>query len=171
MKIKTDMTGMMCVIVAFLCVTLSAVLFCIQFHDASGLLLLIIAYPICFAYWLSVGRTIDIDAWGITVTFLFIKKHYLWNDLEVKRYINCEKSYGARDIVLSGAEFYAKPVRRPNWMKPSVYSGFFHPFSYIYVYFRSAEVDKNRYPLFYGINENSFKDALNQWGVIMQDAT
>ena len=171
MKIKTDTMGIMCVIAVFLCVTLSAVLFCIQFQDISGLLLLIITYPVCFVYWLSIGRTIEIDAFGITVTFLFYKKHYLWDDLHLKRYVDCRKCYGFKDIALSGAEFAIKPIRRPDWMKPSMYSVYFHPFSYIYVYFKPKVFVKNQYPLFFGVDENSFKEALNQWGVNMQDAT
>lgn len=139
-----------------------------------------IVFPAVFAlvltiltvrYWISVGRTLILDAEGCTVQFLGIRRTYKWADLKTKRIEDYSHSLGHRQPYTAGAIFYKKRASKPSWLMPAEYSMFVHPFSFFFVYFDPRIQYKKwdyRCPNIYVVEESVFRKTMADWKVELQ---
>jgi hypothetical protein len=111
-------------------------------------------------------RTLKFDSEGITVSLLFFKKIYLWNDIKTKRicdYSELGKTYQT-GIYNMGAEFCVSTLKRRGRKMPYDYCLFNHCFSFIFVSFReSKSVSGGKvftYPLWYEVSQRDFVELL-----------
>ena len=121
-------------------------------------------------YWISVGRSIDIDLAGVTISFLWIKKRYLWKELSASRF-DTPHALGSKIEYLSGIEIQKEELRRPRWLKPMAYGIWMHPFTYVYVHdlpqHDPLQIGRQvKYPATYELNA----DTMQQLGQIIQKA-
>lgn len=169
MVIKSDKgnTG----IIIFLLIILVLVFLIIGQQSLIGALV-VCAIPLLLAlrYWIATGRTIVISENGCTVSFLWYKKHYLWEELKTKQFGDYKGCYGYRSPYQGGAEFSPSCIRKPVWLMPTEYSVLVHPLSYVFVYFRPNKLSTidAQYPMIYTVDEVVFRTKLKEWGVPMK---
>jgi len=140
------------------------------------ILMISVVFVTVIGYWMATGRTIIMDQMGCTVVFGKYRKCYRWDELKVKQYVDCRKCLGyGRQPYQSGAEFSIKEVKRPKWMQLGAYCQYFHPLTYIYVYFRPRPenypwIMKLNPPFCYPVDELEFRKKMIEWGVDMDIA-
>ena len=124
--------------------------------------------PVIFIYLFSTYcRTIVFDKTGCMVQLLWIKKHYSWEQLTFSL-TKKDHPYlifdDLRTFKLYGMEFSTEPIIRPEYNSMENYACG-HPFSYVFIYFYSNEIEKKRIIL-YPCNMDEFIMKLMDWGII-----
>ena len=122
-----------------------------------------------FFNWIAYGKTLIFTSEGVTLRRLFLNRQYSWSQLQTKRYVLNNDSIltGKRKwVVKYGAEFSVKAIESLKKVDCETY-GFWHPISFFYVCFE----DNNTQEAYntYLIKEETFRTALKEWGVSMED--
>lgn len=125
----------------------------------------------------SCERIVEMSAEGCTVRFLWYKKFYRWDELQVKRladYRYCNWGWNAYHKVIEydeGAEFSPEPVKRREGTSPPSYC-VWHPLTYIYVNFRNkaAEEAPKWSEHICEVDKEFFLAKMAEWGVVLEDA-
>ena len=120
---------------------------------------------IAFRYWVAVGRTLTFDENGCTVSFLFLKKYYSWEELRTKRILNHQDAIGYRDAYKEGVIFSSKKVKTPLKQKPPQYSFLMHPFCFFFVNFTPSNQHSKQVNVMRGLYEvdrNTFLERISQ---------
>ena len=114
---------------------------------------------ICFLmitrYWIAVGRVFVLDCNGVTISFLWYKKCYAWEDFQLKKFFICKEGFGYRSPYSRGIELSYKQIRRPTWLQPIQYCFLAHPFSYIVIHFPPEKQPPIKYPAIYESDDES----------------
>jgi len=137
-------------------------------------------YNICLLPWyIASGRKFVFDNDGITVCFLWIKKHYRWDEFQLKQYVKYGgiSAYASRPPLVSAVEFYKKKISIPK-IDAHSYSMLFHPFTFIFVYFPPSKTwrrdtsinEQARSQIIYEADEEEFLMKLKEWGVELETA-
>lgn len=151
-------------------IVLLMILVCILYYDMPVVLLI---FGFLFGRMLvAVGRTFYFHPNGCTVTFLCYRKEYTWNEFKIKQYVDCSRAFATYrgSVYKSCAEFSSNGVRRFSKLKAETYCEWFHPFSFIYVYFLPEEYKRKELkwtyvPGIYTVDESEFKGKMKEWGV------
>ena len=143
--------------------------------------LLLLAIPLIpFSIFLilcpSNERTVEMNAEGCMVRFLWYKKFYRWDELQVKRladYRYCNWGWNRYAKVIEydeGAEFSLKPVKRREGTSPPSYC-VWHPLTYIYVNFRNkaAEEAPKSSEHVCEVDKEFFLAKMAEWGVVLEE--
>ena len=137
----------------------------------------LIPYSIFLILCPSRERTVEMSAEGCTVRFLWYKKFYRWDELQVKRladYRYCNWGWNRYAKVIEydeGAEFSPKSVKRREGTSPPSYC-VWHPLTYIYVNFQnkaSKETGKLSEHIC-EVDKEFFLAKMAEWGVILEEA-
>lgn len=122
---------------------------------------------------ISMGRTLLFDANGCTVSFLWYKRVYKWDDLQTK-YIESYRYLWKNGIScqMKGILFSEKNIYKPKWMMAGEYSAFFRPISAFYVYLvPKEELEKNPKLVVeysYLVDETFFLEKMEEWNVVLE---
>lgn len=113
----------------------------------------------------AVGRTYYYSQKGCTISFLFYRKMYKWEDLQIKKY---EKNFTFRAGRSScgeadGTFFSVRPYRYKRNGSPITRLEIFQP-SKFYVLF-PHEMKKNEIIPYPTADRNAFLDLLKEWGI------
>ena len=156
--------------ISLLCIALSFLVICFfsfDFGRAFITIMTIILIAFIFAFWVSSCRTIIMDSEGCSVRFLFIEKTYKWTELNAEM-IQYDGMLGYRDPYLEGIVFCKKnKIRKPKFLKPSLYSVFVNPFKFFNVNFK-PDFKYNKSvccPDLYVVSKDEFLEKMNEWGV------
>ncbi len=156
--------------------------FLLVFYIVCGFSLLglgiFVVLNICILPWyIASGRKFVFDSDGVTVQFLWIKKQYRWDELQLKQYVTYGgiKAYASVIPKVKAVEFYTKKVTIPK-MDAHSYSMLFHPFAFIFVYFPPFKTwrqdtswnERGRTRIIYEADEEEFLAKLNEWGVELE---
>ena len=166
--VKADRECLHATILLFVSVAIASILFYVAFQDVvfSIVFFLLLTIP-CLRQWIALGRTLCFHEKGITISFLNIKKTYAWETLKTKRVVNYAGKLGYRDEHTKGAEFFPNRVLKPTILKGAEYGMLFHPFAFVFVYFRKERYSKasRMYPRYYVVDEKEFLEHLQSWGI------
>ncbi len=153
-------------IVAVICFAIMQVVY---WKNAAGLGVCLVFLLLLIPVTISSCRTLVMDREGCTVTLLWFKRTYHWEDLQVKRYVRYDDElsfWGCRTYFNStGAEFSLKKAAIPFKGLFRVYSLLRYPFSFFYVHFqkpRSLFSEREDF-------ENAFRKTMREWQVDMQE--
>lgn len=121
--------------------------------------------------WIWEGRTLIMTEEGCEVCFLCFKKRYHWEEMKVKR---VEHYYTVlhKTNYTDAAFFSVRSMHKPSWYHAGDYGFWFHPFSFIFVYFIADSDKKNggKYAhLSYSIDEDLFFEMMESWSVNLED--
>ncbi len=143
-----------------------------------GLLTLAVLVPFLLPWYISSGRTFLFSREGITIQWLWLKKHYDWDELQHKQYVRYSgiKGSALRSPCVSVAEFYKKRVFISK-IDAHTYSWRHHPFAFVFVSFppskswriNISKLEQERNPIIYEANEEEFRAKLLEWGVEMEE--
>lgn len=125
---------------------------------------------LCLRYWIVFGRTLKMSAQGCEVSFLFIRRFYKWQDLDI-RFEYYSHRVSNRQPYSEGVLFSPKKISKPDWMLPATYCLLVHPFSFFFVYFYPRKEYNKwviRYPDFYAADKTELLGLLKAWGVLIQ---
>ena len=127
---------------------------------------------------IAAGRTVVMDAQGITVSLWRFQKTYRWDEFQTKRQeeyaaLTWFRSYGNCPYH-KGAMFAPYRVRKPRWIGRPAYATF-HPWCYIYVNFY-VPPPKHSTALFpdwrgrcYEVKEEEFQEKMRLWQVKLDE--
>lgn len=142
---------------------------------ATEVLILLLMTP----YAVSSMRTFTMDETGCTVSILCYKKHYRWDELQLKQYVTYEGILrsASRSPCTKVAEFCSKKVNIPKKMDAHSFSCYRHPLSFIFVQFPPSKTwDKDisestqmMNPIVYEADEELFRANMEEWGVEMTE--
>ena len=104
------------------------------------------------------------DENGCTVSFLFFSHFYSWDSFKTKRLENYNNSIGYRQPYLEGVVFFEKECKKGRLLMPAEYSIFYHPFSFIYVYF-TPPTNLRQIPPIYTVDKGVFLELLAKWEI------
>jgi len=144
---------------------------CVLFHfkfriwlaSISPLILLLLMLP----WFISSLRTFVFDADGCTVCLWKYRKHYKWDDLQLKQYVSYKGAIitTTKACCYEAAEFCPKNVHVPKRLDGHAYSSIFHPLCFIFVYFPPGQPG---FPVAYREDKAYFCKKLEEWGVKMR---
>ena len=139
------------------------------------LLVLCVFIPLYMPMIIASCRILFMDKDGCTVYFLWFKKHYRWDELKIKQYVEYKGYFMASSVspFKRAAEFCPKDVSIPKRWDAHVYSQRRHPFSFFFVSFadRTSQGSKKRFSGAYEVDETMFREKLKEWGVEMKEIT
>lgn len=172
MVIKSGKENLVLVFVIFICF---AFLYVLAWSE-TGIWhygILGIGVIVTVRYWIMLMRKLIMDEQGCTVSFLWFKKKYYWNQLKVKRIESYEKHQGYSIPYTGGVIFSKKSVYKPIGWTPLYYNWLFHPFSFFFVNF-AVQLNLKRTkarpcPPIYEIKEEVFLSQMQEWGVELED--
>jgi len=133
-------------------------------RQISILVVFILPFLLLFQYWIVTGKTIEMDKDGCTITFLFYKKRYLWNEIRFRKYEDAEDFRWYRTAFVKSVIFSPKKIYKPVWMDITLYCILLHPLSVFYVYFKPKQLISEEF-LIYCVEEEAFRQHLTEWGV------
>ena len=149
-----------------------ALLLVILFLEGMGTLFFLMFWVClvgCGRYWLAFGKTFILEEEGCTVCFLWYRKEYRWDELQVKRYANYRPCIPLlKCYCKEGAEFSPKNLHRPRWLAAADYCEMFHPMSFFFIYFYPENM-RSRSLMFYVVDGNEFREKMREWGVPMEN--
>ncbi len=159
-----------------LCV-LSAVFFYFAGSWIWSITFFLVMSIVSYMQWQGTGKKIIINQYGCVIRFLWFEKQYAWQELSVRKYVDYSKTIEIRSgsqegpIYMKGAEFSVKPIHRPKWLSPIVYSQLVNPMSFFFVYFQPADfiVNDARYPTIYMVDEGIFREKMLEWNVQVKE--
>ena len=162
---------MQCVVFfLFFCLLSVALLFFWVFESACYFLLfLCFGILVTVRYWIAIGRIVQFDSFGITVSFLCLKKQYSWDQINTIKLFQCSDGFGYRINYTKGIEFSRKSLMRPSWLKPLQYCIMFHPFSYIPIHFAPQNQAPIKHPSIYEVDRNRFIMLLTEHGITIHE--
>ena len=117
-------------------------------------------------YWVTIGRTVVLNSYGITISFLWITRIVSWEQLRLRKLFSCEYSFGYRSPYSHGIELSHKPIKRPSWIQPIQYCFIAHPFSYVVINFPPDEEPPIKYPSVYEYDGDTILSLFEKWGII-----
>ena len=144
------------------------------YADSGNILVGIICggIPLLFVFrqWMAIDRTIVMNKHGCEVIFLWYKKKYKWNELELKKIVYFKNAWGNRNQYIKGAIFYKKNKLNFHGIKPMNYCVVFRPCSLICVNFLLENEPKGGYlyPHTYAVDEKIFLEKMDEWNVKME---
>lgn len=124
------------------------------------------------------GRTLIMDDVGCTVCFLWYRKGYRWDELQIKRIdhriMDISKGF---EPYKSAAVFSPHNIHKPEKMDPGEYCFLFHPLSVFFVYFipeMDGYYDKTNFEKWkasneYAVDERLFREKMKIWGVELSE--
>lgn len=145
-----------------ICICLYSIAFCsaILFYFAldsfvSSVLIFGICCALATRFWIAFGKTITFDSYGIRISWTIFRKSIHWNDVYSMGTFQCENTLGYKDVSVEGVEFMTSKKRRPAAISPSMYSMFYHPWSYIFLSYNEkvSQPKGVQYPLFYEVDK------------------
>lgn len=169
MMIQSDTQNRQVLIaLAFVAVCFPVLLFISGATLRGSILASVLPWFLSLRYWVATGRRITMDKNGYTVSFLWWNKTYRWEEIAVKRIVNLENCYEYRSpSYRAGAYFSQKPLRGPKRIKLATYCMLFHPFSFVFVYFKpQKEMAVKGYPMLYVVDETQFRERMREWHVL-----
>lgn len=117
-------------------------------------------------YWIATGKTIIINEYGCSISFLGFKREYKWDELETKHIEYYNNSIEYRTLYHGGVVFSEKEIKKPKWVKAATYSIFIHPISVFFIYFKPKRPKLYyKYPQIYEIEKGLFIDKMREWKV------
>lgn len=125
--------------------------------------------------WLSIcsfvtmGRTLEMDKEGCTVSFFWYKRKYKWDELCVKQVIK----YTKFPFNSHGREYYEGAVFAPYKIEkaiknPVMYKDWIPHLSFFFVNFSDPK-KKLRSDGWYEVREEEFLSKMQEWGVELED--
>lgn len=134
-----------------------------------------VAIGLCLYYmvliqWIAFGKTLQLCQDGIRISFLRFEKFYAWDQLKVKRFVNCENKYGYMDLYTKGVEFSHKKIRESKVLSSATHCLLFHPFSLAFIYFKQDDLITSLGPvgtasIVCDIDEDIFWKKMQEWNV------
>lgn len=123
-------------------------------------------------YWIATGKTIIMSKEGCSIVFLWYRRYYRWDELQMKQFASYADAFGFRSPFLGGAEFSPKALRKPKWLNALEYCQWVHPISFFFVYFRPDIIPLMCEPKsdIYVVDEMEFRAKLKEWGVSLSEA-
>ncbi len=133
------------------------------------LLLFVCCFAIQTVAW---HRTFILNETGCTVCFLWYKRQYRWDELEMKQYVTYGEAitrFGAHSIAVRGVEFSPKR-RKISRRRDGCNYSLRHPLTFIPISFLKngmslEECDKERMRYCYPMDEELFRSKMKEWHV------
>lgn len=132
-----------------------------------------VMYGHTLRFWMSIGKTIELNKAGCKVSFLLYHREYKWEELKVKRYINYSGLLRGRYYIpyTLGAEFSPNIIPKNKRWHPVVHCKLINPLKYIYICFPPSETNSHSkgYIHAYEIDEVEFKNKIAKWGITLEE--
>lgn len=125
-------------------------------------------YFIFIRYWIATGRTFIMSKEGCIVKFLWYQKEYKWDDFQVKAIEDFSKAHRQMSSTERGAIFSKRPIHKPWWWEPAVYSINLHPLSFVFVDFIPPRKLPGEIGI-YEIEEEVFVAKMKEWGIELEE--
>lgn len=122
-------------------------------------------------YIFAVGKTVELDHNGYTISLLSYRRSYAWDEIPVKCYIDCRNVISYKRTYADGVLFSYYPVKPPKRIGIPEFCFFHHPLSTCFVVFpydegcSSAEI----YPPHNLVDKSLFCELMRQWGVPIEN--
>ena len=121
-------------------------------------------------------RTLEMNAEGCVVSYLWYRKEYRWEEFKVKRIEKCRFSLAYQTMYKKLVYFSPKAVHKPRMIQPELYGSLLHPFSFICINFipPGALPKEEAYKTFkyefekgrsFEVDEKLFREKMQEWGV------
>lgn len=153
----------------------------LDFTSGNGMTWFFVSFSILTLPWLVLyGRTFYMDAEGCTVSFLWFRTKYRWEDLQIRQSLT-----GLRNRIHLGRNapsfecavvFSPHSFSIPGWIGLESYLHFLTMFqwtkawSLVYVYLApggsTSPFDKS----YYTVDSGEFWEKMKEWSVLIQDA-
>ena len=121
-------------------------------------------------YLLAFARYIKLDATGIRISFLFVEKHFSWDNVVGVSKFDARNCLGYRSSLGLGLEIFLFSPSRPKWLDPGSYCLTCHPFKYIFFSFNGTERQPKDIPnaITYPVDGTLLLSLLQEWGISVQ---
>ena len=118
-------------------------------------------------FWFAFGRYMELNATGLTISFLIYKKTINWEEVWRVRVFDASKCYGYKSTLSRGVEIFLRKASRPAWLDPTAYCFFFNTANYVFLSFLGTAIQPNgmQYPVYYEVSESDLMEKLREWGV------
>ena len=139
-----------------------------------GLLAMLFLNYILFVYIVDLGRKVELSKEGCTVSFLFIKRRYAWEEYRIKK---VEEYYGGptwerKTPYKEGVIFSKVSVKRPSKYRPEKpYLHSFHEaFFTVWICFQNEMSVKKMfgYQPLYDVDRNMLFRKMEEWGIELE---
>ncbi len=155
-------------ILCFAVLILAGVVVAVAFSIIFGIVLSVVFGLLLFLDYFANEKTLFIMPSGICAKFGRYKKMYNWSDfknIHIQNYI----SHFSTEAVNEAMIFSEKKNKKPVWMSNKAYATI-HPFSFIYISFRSENFTENTLirsygPVCYLAEKEDILRKLNEYGV------
>lgn len=135
-------------------------------HIIASTVMFVIIFPLHINWLMTICRTFILDEEGCTVRFWKLKKTYKWPEFQTKQ-IETKGNYLSRDLPYDTViVFYKKRTRKPRWVQPYNWCAL-HPFSYIFIHFKSES--KDGWFRIYEADKELLLGKLEEWGVQLEE--
>ncbi len=125
---------------------------------------------------MSQNRTFEFCREGCTVSFLWYRRMYTWDELKTRRYVRYSgerrsEKYVSAVNYKSGVELYPGILKPYGKYPPSESFPMRHPLKFIYICFRTPETDRasKLYLRSYEAYEEEFRAKMAEWGVAVDE--
>ena len=170
MKIRPNKDVYVWIAMAVISICICDVVMLIKF-EGTGLPVIIgmtvLLFALLLRYAEAIGKVIILDSKGCTISFLFYRKTYSWNEFSIKRWENFRNAYSHKEEPEVGVMFSVKLFRRPQWIPPNQFCMLTAPLSSFFVCFSDGPA---RCPNPYAVDEASFLETLSRWGVELDES-
>ena len=139
------------------------------------LFLIHLVYVFCGFDLINMGRKIELTKVGCTISFLWIKRRYSWEEYPVKkieRYSDQYNSWAPVTPYEEGAVFSKVPVKRSKKYRPAETRSYLtrYVFSTVWICFRNEECKKKwaYYTDLFEVDKEGFFQKMEEWGVELE---
>lgn len=137
---------------------LSYLFFRIHETVCSFILIAIPMFLYC-RFLVAVCRIFQFDNTGITISFLQIKKHYLWTELTLQQETLVNHMSFGKPQYKNCFFFNTARINKPRLVQPLLYCILIHPFCFVFV---NSELLYDA-PEVYPINRELFLEKYSEW--------
>ena len=139
------------------------------------LFLIHLVYAFCGFDLINMGRKIELTKVGCTISFLWIKRRYSWEEYLVKkieRYSDRYSPWAPDTPYDEGAVFSKVPVKRSKRYRPAEIRSYLtrYVFSTVWICFRNEECGKkwSYNDGLYEVDKEEFLQKMKEWGVKLE---
>ena len=138
--------------------------------------IMFLTYLWCVFGLINIGRKIELTREGGTISFLWIKRRYSWEEYPVKkieRYSDRYNPWAPSTPYEEGAVFSKVPVKRSKKYRPEEPRSYLtrYVFSTVWVCFRNEECKKRKWAYNTGlfeVDKEEFLQKMEEWGVELE---
>ena len=155
-------------LVLFMCA--SGIFWYVKFNYAA-MFIMAFGFILSIRYWFTYGKEIELDAKGITISFLFYRKKVTWKDVKCIRTFDAYNTISHNSSLSEGLEIFLREKNRPRWLRPDAYGFYMNSINYLFFSFSGTEQQPKgrRLPVDYKVDERELTSILHKWGIPVEE--